>query len=139
MPTGYLSMAINMGNFATTYGIAEKHTNEDKTWYWTAMEGVTFPVEVTFEMKEKGGYMAEYLLHDLTRTNNREDYKDLTDEQFANFRMVGTTLQTMPRRPLSMRAMPTATIPSRTSCSSTSAWTSARRPLRTAWPTASAI
>ena len=24
MPTGYLSMAINMGNFATTYGIAEK-------------------------------------------------------------------------------------------------------------------
>ncbi len=91
MPTGYLSMAINMGNFATTYGIAEKHTNEDKTWYWTAMEGVTFPVEVTFEMKEKGGYMAEYLLHDLTRTNNREDYKDLTDEQFANFRNIATT------------------------------------------------
>ena len=91
LPTGYLSMAINMGNFATTYGIAEKHTNEDKTWYWTAMEGVTFPVEVTFEMKEKGGYMAEYLLHDLNRTNNREDYADLTDEQFANFRNVATT------------------------------------------------
>ena len=91
LPTGYLSMAINMGNFATTYGIAEKHTNEDKTWYWTAMEGVTFPIEVTFEMKEKGGYMAEYLLHDLNRTNNREDYADLTDEQFANFRNVATT------------------------------------------------
>lgn len=90
-PTGYVSMAINMGNFATTYGIAEKHTNEDKTWYWTAMEGVTFPIEVKFEMKEKGGYMAEYLLHDLNRTNNREDYADLTDEQFANFRNVATT------------------------------------------------
>ena len=91
LPTGFLSMAINMGNFATTYGIAEKHTNEDKTWYWTAMEGVTFPIEVTFEMKEKGGYMAEYLLHDLNRTNNREDYADLTDEQFANFRNIATT------------------------------------------------
>ena len=91
LPTGYLSMAINMGNFATTYGIAEKHTNEDKTWYWTAMEGVTFPIEVTFEMKEKGGYIAEYLLHDLNRTNNREDYADLTDEQFANFRNIATT------------------------------------------------
>ncbi len=42
-------------------------------------------------MKEKGGYMAEYLLHDLTRTNNREDYEDLTDEEFANFRNIATT------------------------------------------------
>lgn len=90
-PTGYVSMAINMGNFATTYGIAEKHTNEDKTWYWTAMPGVTFPIEVQFEMKEKGGYMAQYLLHDLNRTNNREDYAGLTDEQFANFRVIATT------------------------------------------------
>ena len=90
-PAGYVSMAINMGNFATTYGIAEKHTNADKTWYWTAMEGVTFPIEVKFEMKEAGGYMAQYLLHDLNRTNNREDYPDLTDEQFANFRVVTTT------------------------------------------------
>ena len=90
-PTGYVSMAINMGNFATTYGIAEKHTNADKTWYWTAMEGVTFPIEVKFEMKEAGGYMAQYLLHDLNRTNNREDYADLTDEQFANFRVITTT------------------------------------------------
>ncbi len=90
--TGYVSMAINMGNFATTYGIAEKHTKEeDGTIYWTAMDGVTFPVEVKFEMKEKGGYMAEYLLHDLNRTNNREDYASLTDEQFANFRVVTTT------------------------------------------------
>ena len=90
-PAGYLSMAINMGNFATTYGIAEKHTNADKTWYWTAMDGVTFPIEVTFEMKEAGGYMAEYILHDLNRTNDRADYATLTDEQFANFRNIATT------------------------------------------------
>jgi S-adenosylmethionine hydrolase len=64
-PTGYVSMAINMGNFAETYELAKKHTNEDKTWYWTAWEGVTYPVEVTFKMAEKGGYMAEYIMHDL--------------------------------------------------------------------------
>ena len=48
-------MAINMGDFATTYGLAFKTTNADKTYYWTAMEGVEFPVPVTIEMKEKEG------------------------------------------------------------------------------------
>lgn len=90
-PTGYLSLAINMGNFGQTYGLAYKTTNADKTWFWTAYDGVTFPVEVKFEMAEKGGYLSEYILHDLTRTNNREDYPELTDEEFANFREITTT------------------------------------------------
>ena len=90
-PTGYVSMAINMGNFAETYELAVKHTDEDKNWYWTAWEGVTYPVEVTFTMAEKGGYRAEYILHELQRTNDRADYPDLTDEEFANFRNVATT------------------------------------------------
>lgn len=90
-PTGYVSMAINMGNFAETYELAVKHTDEDKNWYWTAWEGVTYPVEVTFTMAEKDGYRAEYILHELQRTNNRADYPDLTDEEFANFRNVATT------------------------------------------------
>ena len=90
-PTGYLSLAINMGNFAETYGIATKQTDADGNWYWVANEGVEFPIEVTFAMAEDDGYMAEYLLHELTRTNNREDYAHLTDEQFANFRAVATT------------------------------------------------
>ena len=89
-PTGYVSLAINMGNFAETYGIAIKHTNEDG-WYWTAAEGVKFPIELTFTLAEKEGYMAEYLLHELVRTNERSDYPDLTDEEFANFRVVATT------------------------------------------------
>lgn len=90
-PTGYVSMAINMGNFAETYELAKKHTNEDKTWYWTAWEGVTYPVEVTFKMAEKGGYMAEYIMHDLQRTNDRADYPDLSDAEFGNFRNIATT------------------------------------------------
>ncbi len=90
-PTGYVSLAINMGDFTTTYGIATKTTNADKTWFWTANEGVTLPMAVDFELAEKGGYLAEYILHDLTRTNERADYANLTDEQFANFRKITTT------------------------------------------------
>ncbi|MBQ4564893.1 MAG: 5'-nucleotidase C-terminal domain-containing protein, partial [Oscillospiraceae bacterium] len=90
-PTGYAFMAINMGNFLDTYGIAYKGTDADGNWYWTAYEGVEFPIVVTFELYEKEGYMAEYLLHELHRTNSREDYADLTDEEFANFREVTTT------------------------------------------------
>lgn len=40
---------------------------------------------------EQGGYLAEYLLHDLFRTNVREDYSELTDEEFANFRAISTS------------------------------------------------
>lgn len=90
-PTGYVSMAINMGNFAQTYGIAEKHTNADKTWYWTACDGVTFPVNVSFTISEKDGYLSQYIIHDLQRTNVRSDYPDLSDAEFANFRNVATT------------------------------------------------
>ena len=88
---GYVTVAINMGNFAETYELAKKHTNEDKTWYWTAWEGVTYPVEVTFKMAEKGGYMAEYIMHDLQRTNDRADYPNLSDAEFGNFRNIATT------------------------------------------------
>ncbi|MBR1938761.1 MAG: tyrosine-protein phosphatase [Spirochaetales bacterium] len=90
-PTGNLQLAINMGDFTTTYGIAKKTTNPDKTWYWTANEGVKLPMKVTFKMEEKGGYLDKFILHDLTRTNNRDDYKLLSDEEFANFRQVKTT------------------------------------------------
>lgn len=87
-PTGYISLAINMGNFGETYGLAVKNTDDEGNWWWSAAEGVTYPVEVTFEMAEVEGYLAEYLLRQLTRTNNRSDYSHLSDEQFANFRKI---------------------------------------------------
>lgn len=65
-----LVIAINMGNFAETFGI----NVGDK---------------VVFSMLEKGGYLSEYLLHQLRRTNNRSDYA--TDSIFANFRSITTT------------------------------------------------
>ncbi|MBQ1679298.1 MAG: S-layer homology domain-containing protein, partial [Oscillospiraceae bacterium] len=90
-PTGRMFMAINMGSFAEAYGLAIKTTNPDKTYFWTPVEGVEFPVPVTVEMKEAGGYLMEMNIRDINRTNNREDYPALTDEEFANFRRITTT------------------------------------------------
>ena len=90
-PTGYISFAINMGNFTETYGIAVKKTDDAGNWWFEACEGVTFPMEITLEMAEDDGYMAQYMLHDLNRTNVREDYAALTDDQFANFRNIAVS------------------------------------------------
>ena len=86
------------GSFAETYGLATKTVNEDKTWYYTPNEGVEFPVAVTIQLYEKGGYADTYAIFDLTRSNVREDYTGstepypaLTDEEFANFRVIATT------------------------------------------------
>ncbi|MDF2949790.1 MAG: Peptidoglycan-binding lysin domain protein [Sedimentibacter sp.] len=65
-----LVVAINMGNFSTTYN---------------ANVGDT----VTFSMAEKEGYLAEYLIRQLKRTDVRSDYS--TDSIFANFRSIVTT------------------------------------------------
>lgn len=89
---GYIELAINMGNFGSTYGLVDiKKDAETGTYTITPKEGVEFPVEVTFELKEAQGYATELAVHRLTRTNNREDYADLTDAEFANFRQITTT------------------------------------------------
>ena len=85
-------IAINMGDFATTVGLAEKtKIDEDPGYRWDLCDGVEAPVAVAVSMKEKGGYADEYLIHQLVRSNDRADYPDLTDEQYANFRNVTTT------------------------------------------------
>ena len=83
-------IAINMGDLATTLGIAEKVATDDELGFTWNLK-VDQPVEITIAMKEKGGYSDELLLHQLVRTNNREDYANLTDEEYANFRNVKTT------------------------------------------------
>lgn len=65
-----LIVAINMGNFSTKYDVKVG----DK---------------VTFTLAEKEGYLAEYQLRQLKRTNVRSDY--VTDSIFANFRSITTT------------------------------------------------
>lgn len=65
-----LVVAINMGNFSTTY-----HANVGD--------------EMTFSLFEKEGYLGEYLLRQLKRTDIRTDYA--TDSIFANFRSITTS------------------------------------------------
>ena len=86
----YMILAINMGDLATTTGIATKEKIEADpgyVWHYNVEE----PVSVSFTMKEQGGYYDQWVMHQLVRSENREDYPNLTDEQFANFRAVTTT------------------------------------------------
>ncbi|MGN0906636.1 MAG: tyrosine-protein phosphatase [Bullifex sp.] len=84
---GSLILAINMGDFATYYGIAVKEKYADGTYTWIFPEGKSLEdVSLTLQMHKKEGYRDEYLIHQLTRTNERADYS--SDEVFANFREV---------------------------------------------------
>ena len=86
---GTLILAINMGDFTSTNGIAVKNTADDGSVTWTVSDGRTLAdIKVSIGMKEKGGYKDEYLIHQLTRTNERADYA--TDQIFANFRNIAS-------------------------------------------------
>ena len=85
---GYLILATNMKNFAVNSGIVSSQQNEDGTWNYA--EGVTGPVEVSFQLKEKAGYPYA-IINALRYSDIRDDYEDLSDEEFANFRVVETS------------------------------------------------
>ena len=86
----YMILAINMGDLATSTGIAAKEKIEaDPGYVWNYL--VEEPVEVSFAMKEQGGYYDQWVMHQLVRSENREDYPNLSDEAYANFRAVATT------------------------------------------------
>ena len=80
-------LAINMGDFASTYGIATKVTNPDKTYEWVFEEGKKLEdVTLSLLLSGKGEYRDQYLIHQLSRTNDRNDYS--SDAVFANFREI---------------------------------------------------
>ena len=82
-----VTLAINYGSFADTSCIAEKQTiEEDPGYKWNILIK-----EIEISLKEKKGYLDEYNARNLTRTDAREDYPELTDEEFANFRAVAVT------------------------------------------------
>ena len=85
-----IKAAINAGDFATSCGLAVKTTHADESYTWDFAEGIEGPVPCTISMKEPGGYYGGYIAHQLTYTDERSDYPDLSDEQFANFRAVQT-------------------------------------------------
>ena len=80
-------LAINMGDFVTAGGIAEKITNEDKSFTWVFSDDKSIEdLVVSISMGEKDGYHDQYLIHQLVRTNDRADYD--SDQIFANFRNI---------------------------------------------------
>jgi len=83
-------IAINMGDLATAAGIASKaKIEEDPGYRWDYL--VEQPVQVTISLKQEDGYREQWLIHQLVRTNERTDYAQLSDEAFANFRVIDTT------------------------------------------------
>ena len=83
-------LAINMGNFAATAGIAEKITIEQEPGYrWDYL--LDTPVKVEITLKEEAGYREQWLVRQLVRSEERADYPNLSDEAFANFRAIDTT------------------------------------------------
>ncbi len=85
-----LCLAINYGQLGMEIGIIEK-SPAGADYAYQVKEGIEFPINVTIEMKEKGGYVDRLALGLLNRTNDRDDYEDLTDAEFANFREITTT------------------------------------------------
>lgn len=85
---GKVELSKNSGNFAADYGIAHQTDPKTDPTLWAYEEGFSKDMEFTFTMKEKAGYLEEFTIRDMSYTNNREDFPDLTDEQFCNFRMV---------------------------------------------------
>ena len=83
----YVVLGINMGSFAENTGLAEKKTiEEDPGFQWD----IRVP-EIGLKLQKKEGYLKEYNARNLERTNEREDYPELSDEEFANFRAVSVS------------------------------------------------
>ena len=84
-------LAVNMGDLATSAGIAVKESLDEKPGYrWVFPEGVELPLQISISMEETGAYRDEWLIRRLARTDERADYSHLDDAAFANFRMVDT-------------------------------------------------
>lgn len=88
----HVILAVNMGDFATFTGIAAKREiEEDPGYAWDYAEGLVLPIEVSFSLKEAGGYYDQWIMRQLARSNERSDYPLLSDAEFANFRPIETT------------------------------------------------
>ena len=87
-------LAINSGNLTTAMDIAESQPTKEAPGYkWVFSDGLDESVTVYISMAMKQGYAEEYELHQLgnTRTNSRTDYPQLSDAEYANFRVVETS------------------------------------------------
>lgn len=97
----YITLSVNYGQIGVGLGssrepwenlkIAKDSEGAAATPY--ILNGdVVLPIHVIIEMKEKGGYLENLKMREIQSQGlSREEYPDLTDGEFANFRMVSTT------------------------------------------------
>ena len=74
------------GQFVLVHHIAHKENNK-----WVLNENFSYPLSFKFYLKETQGYLKTYTAYSYLfdrRSNNRDDYADKSDEEFANFRNV---------------------------------------------------
>ena len=84
----YDRFAVINGAFADRAGLAKPVPAENgKKPHWAPAEGVVFPVAVEIAKQEKSAGRPRFE-HYASRSNNRADYPNLTDAEFANFRAV---------------------------------------------------
>ena len=88
---GYARLGMNSAEFVSWQGLATSVEDEGGERHWELAEGIKEEEPVTITLLEKGGYRDETLLNDLDSSVNREDYPNLTDDEFANYRAVTTT------------------------------------------------
>ena len=86
---GKIYIGINLGDMAKSFGLVPDPSDGDVSTSWHDASGSPCkPVPVVISMQEKEGYLKQYQLLQVFRSNVREDYPDLTDAEYANFRPV---------------------------------------------------
>jgi hypothetical protein len=85
-----VEIGLNMGDFASKY-IADKTTFDDGTFEWNYKAGVEGPVAFHITRVSGGERADGYEPSRLIYTDERSDYPNLSDEAFANFRVIETT------------------------------------------------
>ena len=91
-PDGRVSLGINGDSLASKLGLGERIDIDEAPGYrWELADGLQFDIPLKITLAEKGAYLEQIRIHQLVMSNDRTDYPDLTDAQFANFRAVNTT------------------------------------------------
>ena len=91
-PDGRVSLGINGDSLASKLGLGERIDIDEAPGYrWELADGLQFDIPLKSTLAEKGAYLEQIRIHQLVMSNDRADYPDLTDAQFANFRAVNTT------------------------------------------------
>jgi protein tyrosine/serine phosphatase len=85
-----VSLTINMGDFASEY-ICDKVMVDNDLVTWKYKDGIKGSVAFRIELIRKGEPSEESDLRQMMYSDERSDYPELSDPEFANFRMIKTT------------------------------------------------